>query len=37
MASQNCHCGIVRMLLKAKADVNIKTDVSHIGSYGVIV
>ncbi len=29
MASKNGHCGVVRMLLEAKADVNIKTNVSH--------
>ncbi len=30
MASRNDHCGIVRMLLETKADVNITTDyVSH--------
>ncbi len=30
MASQNGHCGIVRVLLEANADVNITTNVSHI-------
>ncbi len=29
MASWNGHCGIVRMLLEAKADVHNKTNVSH--------
>ena len=29
MASQEGHCGIVRMLLEAKADVHNKTNVSH--------
>ncbi len=29
MASQNGHNGVFRMLLEAKAGVNIKTNVSH--------
>ena len=29
IASQLGHCGVVRMLLEAKADVHIKTNVSH--------
>ncbi len=29
-ASENGHCEVVRMLLEAKANVNIKTNVSHI-------
>ena len=29
IASLNGHCGVVRMLLEAKADVKIKTNVSH--------
>ncbi len=29
IASQNGHCEVVRMLLKAKANVNMKTNVSH--------
>ncbi len=33
VASLNGHCGVVRMLLKAKADVNMKTNVSHAGCY----
>ena len=37
MASQNGHCGIVRMLLEAKADVNIKTTVSHAACMVVFV
>ena len=28
LASQNGHCEVVKILLKAKADVNIKTNVS---------
>ena len=37
MASQNGHCGIVRMLLEAKADVNIKNNVSHAACMVVFV
>ena len=33
MASQMGHCGVVRMLLEAKANVHIKTNVSH-AAYG---
>ncbi len=29
MASKNGHCGVVRMLLEAKADVHNKNNVSH--------
>ena len=29
VASLQGHCGVVRMLLEAKADVKIKTNVSH--------
>ncbi len=29
MASKEGHCGVVRMLLEAKADVHNKTNVSH--------
>ena len=29
VAAQEGHCGIVRMLLEAKADVNIKNNVSE--------
>ena len=29
MASKEGHCGVVRMLLEAKTDVNIETNVSH--------
>ncbi len=29
MASENGHCGVVRMLLEAKADVHNKTNVSY--------
>ena len=29
MACRNGHCGVVRMLLEAKADVHIKANVSH--------
>ena len=29
MASQEGHCGVVRMLLEAKADVHNKNNVSH--------
>ncbi len=29
MASQRGHCGAVRILLDAKADVHVKTNVSH--------
>ncbi len=30
VAAQNGHCGVVRMLLEAKANVNIKNNVSNI-------
>ena len=30
VAAQNGHCEVVRMLLEAKADVNIKTNVSDV-------
>ncbi len=30
-AAQEGHCVVVGMLLEAKADVDIKTDVRHIG------
>ncbi len=36
-AAQNGHCGVVRMLLEAKADVNIKTNVSNINLLMVCV
>ena len=29
MASESGHCGVVRMLLEAKADVNMKDNVSE--------
>ncbi len=29
LASHQGHCGVVRMLLEAKADVNIQRNVSH--------
>ena len=29
IASQEGHCGVVRMLLEAKADVSMKDNVSH--------
>ena len=35
LASQNGHCEVVRMLLKAKADVNARTNVSK--SYSKLV
>ena len=37
MASKNGHYGVVRMLLEAKADVKIKTNVSHACIYDTIV
>ena len=30
VAAQNGHCEVVRMLLEAKADVNIKANVSDV-------
>ncbi len=30
MASQKGHCEVVRILLEAKANVHVKTNVSHI-------
>ena len=37
VAAQEGHCGIVRMLLEAKADVNIKNNVSEsCSSNGVV-
>ena len=30
VAAQNGHCEVVRMLLEAKADINIKANVSDI-------
>ena len=37
MASEKGHCGVVRMLLEAKADVDIKTNVSHAAACMVFV
>ena len=36
VAAQNGHCEVVRMLLEAKADVNIKANVSDV-SYWLFV
>ena len=35
VAAQNGHCEVVRMLLEAKADVNIKTNVSDVSYWCV--
>ena len=37
MASMEGHCGVVRMLLEAKADVHVKTNVSHAACMVVFV
>ena len=36
VAAQNGHCEVVRMLLEAKADVNIKANVSDVSYIGCV-
>ena len=36
VAAQNGHCEVVRMLLEAKADVNIKANVSDVNFMSLV-